>query len=76
MKEPCFYVAAPIDGRGLMFPDNARGHCQICRCEVQYRPGGPERAEKHHGETITMVCLLCATHNIDTLEADRAPKLN
>ena len=74
MKEPAFFVCAPIDARGLLLPDNLIGTCQICREAVQYRPGGPERVESMAGQVCTMICMVCAVHDIDKLEADRAPR--
>ena len=69
MREPTFFVCVPlIEGRKMILPDNLTGHCQICRTPVQYRPGGPEAAEELAGQVCQMICLLCATHDIDRLE--------
>lgn len=66
MSEPAFYVCPPYDGR-LMMADNLKGTCQLCRCTVQYRPGGPERAEVQHGSVCTMICMKCAVQAIPTM---------
>jgi len=63
MKEPAFYIAPPLAPR-LMAPDNLTGRCQLCQEQVQYRPGGPERAEKAHGQPITLICMACAVREI------------
>ncbi len=65
MKEPAFYVCPPLVPR-LMAPDNLTGRCQLCQEQVQFRPGGPERAEKNHGSVVTIICMRCAVRELPT----------
>jgi hypothetical protein len=58
MAEPAFYVCPPTVPK--RFPGTKVGRCQLCRAAVQYKPGGPEAAERHHGRAVIMICVPCA----------------
>lgn len=62
MNEPAFYICPPVVPK--RFPGTVLGKCQLCDCQVQYKPGGPEVAEMHHGRPVTMICYPCATRKI------------
>ena len=61
MNEPAFYICVPAYPKmdGTVF-----GKCQLCAQKVQYKPGGPELAEMHHGRSVTMICYACAKREI------------